>query len=269
MRGLWTPRLRLAIPAFALLFASTACQSTDWEARYLEKEQENRALTEQYDAMNQNLAERDASSEILKQEFDQTRSQLDTLSSELQKLKEQPAPAAMSEPGISAPGMPVPGEYAENERALYEKLKAKYGESVQRTPDGNIEITLNSNVTFRSGSYELTPEGKKTLANVAVELNSDFEGNMIRVIGHTDNDPIRKSPFKDNWELGAERALEVIRYLSSQHGVDPARLVGASRGDTKPVAENGTKEGKSRNRRVEIVVVIPRGESSAPAYSKK
>ena len=78
----------LLIIAVAASFAS-GCVSTDWEARYLEKEMEARALQEQYDAMNQNLAERDASSEVLRQEFDETRAQLDTLSGELEKLKEQ------------------------------------------------------------------------------------------------------------------------------------------------------------------------------------
>jgi chemotaxis protein MotB len=245
----------LAIPVVGVLLFLSACASTDWEARYLEKEQENRALQEQYDSMHQNLAEQDASSEVLRKEFDDTREQLDTLSAELQKLRDQP-PAA-------APVMSESDDYA-----LYERLKAKYGENVQRTPDGNIEITLNSTVTFRSGSYDLTPEGKKILASVAGELNDTFAGHMVRVIGHTDSDPIRKSPFKDNWELGAERALEVIRFLSSNHGVDPSRLMGASRGDTQPLVENSSKEAKSKNRRVEIVVVIPRREAASTAYVK-
>ena len=247
-------RFALAIPVLALLIPLSACANTDWEARYLETEQENRALQERYDAVHQNLAENDASSEVLRQEFDETRAQLDTLSSELAELREQP------------PAQPV--VQTTDDRAQYERLRAKYGDSVQRTPEGNIEITLNSNVTFRSGSYDLTPEGKRVLGSVAQDLNGQFTGHMVRVIGHTDSDPIQKSPFKDNWELGAERALEVIRFLSSQHGVDPSRLVGASRGDTQPVAENGTKDGKSRNRRVQIVVVIPRKEAGSPALGQ-
>ena len=249
-------RAALAIPVVGLLLIFSGCATTDWEAQYLEKEQENRALQEQYDSMHQNLAEQDVSSEVLRQEFDDTRAQLDTLSSELSKLREQPA--RTTQPIVSEP----------DDYAQYERLKAKYGENVQRTPDGNIEITLNSNVSFRSGSYDLTPEGKRILGSVAGELNGSFEGHMVRVIGHTDSDPIKRSPFKDNWELGAERALEVIRFLSKNHGVDPSRLMGASRGDTQPLVENSSKEAKSKNRRVEIVVVIPRREAASTAYGK-
>lgn len=224
---------------------AVGCASTDWEARYLEKEQEARALQDEYSTMNQALAESEAVNEEMKGELDQRDARIDTLNRTTVAEKAQPA------------ATPVDDHAAQLQLELA-RLQKKYGDLVKLTPEGNIEITLQSAVTFSSGSYELTKAGKKTLDGVARELNGEFAGNMVRVIGHTDTDPIKKSPFKDNWELASERSLEVIRYLSGTHGIEPSRLVGASRGETAPVESNATKEGRIRNRRVEIVVVIPR-----------
>ena len=69
--------------------------------------------------------------------------------------------------------------------ADYERLKLEYGDLVRITVDGNLEITLQSSVTFASGSYNLTRQGKKNLDSVARELITEFPTNNIRVIGHT------------------------------------------------------------------------------------
>ncbi|MHC4925584.1 MAG: OmpA/MotB family protein, partial [Planctomycetota bacterium] len=131
------------------------------------------------------------------------------------------------------------------------------------TPDGNIAIVLPSDITFGSGSKDLTRQGKKSLTSIAAELNGQFAGQSVRIEGHTDTDPIRRSKFKDNWELGSERALSVLRYLSTSHGIAPERLSAATRGQTMPVADNKSKAGKIRNRRVEIVVIVPKGAAAA------
>jgi len=252
-------RAVIAIPALAAMILFAGCASTDWEARYLEKEQEARALQEQYESYAQTSAERDASTEVWAREFGKTQEQVVALAHEVKKLKDRPAPAPEANAAAGDP------EY-ERLQAEYRRLKQRY-DHVSITEDGNLEITLDSSVTFQSGSYALTKQGRRTLDEVARELQGEFAGHMVRVVGHTDNDPIKKSPFKDNWELGAERALEVIRYLTSRHGIDGSRLVGASRGETKPVAENSSTAGKQRNRRVEIVVVIPR-RALDPSYGR-
>ena len=226
------------IVAVAVLIA-TGCVSTDWEARYLEKEMEARALQEQYDSLNQALAEREAAADLMQDELDRSREQVHVLSSQvvdLEKKKTQPAPVAAR---------------PERNQKAFEEIRDKYPGMVRRTADGNIEITMSSDVTFASGSYALTSEGKKILNSVARDLNRNFSSNQIRVIGHTDTDPIKQSPFKDNWELGAERASEVVRHLNAKHGIDKVRLEASSRGDTAPIADN------KRNRRVVIVVLMP------------
>lgn len=238
---------RLGAILVAVSFAGilVGCASTDWESRYLEKEQEARALQEQYDSLNQELAERGASDEEAYQAYLRNKEELDLLSEEITSLKNAPPPASPRD------------EHLAELQAELERLRGRYGDLVRLTEEGNIEILLESDVTFASGSYVLTARGRQVLDQVARELKGEFAGNLVRVIGHTDADPIKKSPFKDNWELGAERALQVIRYFSKKHGIDGSRLVGVSRGQMEPVADNATKEGRARNRRVEIVVVIP------------
>ena len=241
-------RLVFVVSVVCLLVVATGCKSTDWEQKYLEKEQENRALLELQDSGNFARAENDAASEGLRAELEQTEAEVEALAHELSKYRNQPVAPA-----------PVPAE-DENYKALladYDRLKALYGDMVRITEDDNLEITLESNVTFSSGSYNLTSQGKRTLESVAKELVKEFPNNSIRVIGHTDTDPIKKSPFKDNWELASERALEVIRYLTQQ-GVEGTRMEAASRGQNAPIADNTTQAGKRKNRRVEIVVIMPK-----------
>ncbi|MHC4471298.1 MAG: OmpA/MotB family protein [Planctomycetota bacterium] len=242
-------RVRYLACFAALTLIAAGCVSTDWEARYLEKEMESRALQEQYDSMNQALAEREAAADLMQDELDRTRDEVRVLSSQVvdleRKKTEAPAPAA-------------PAAEARPYMREFEDIERQYPGSVRRTADGNIEITLSSDITFASGSYTLTAQGKQVLDLVAMKLTSEFAANQIRVIGHTDSDPIKRSPFKDNWELGAERASEVVRYFAKKHGVAKSRLEAMSRGDTAPIADNKTVEGKKKNRRVEIVVVLPR-----------
>jgi chemotaxis protein MotB len=237
MRGFLVVAVAVVLP-----FAGAACASTDWEAKYLETEEQARLAEEQNESMRQALAENDSAAEGARQDLLQTQQTVDQLAKELAGLRTQPPVSAAPDTGM------------EEDLA---RLRGKYGD-VNLTPEGNIEITLNSDVTFSSGSRALTAEGKRVLDSVATELKGEFATNMVRVIGHTDADPIKKSGYADNWELGAERALEVTRYFASKHGIEAGRLFAASRGEIAPVADNASKEGKRKNRRVEIVVVIPK-----------
>ena len=74
----------------------------------------------------------------------------------------------------------------------------------------------------------------------------------IDIVGHTDTDPIKKSKWKDNWELSAQRSLAVVRYLISK-GIPKETILEVGRGESQPVASNSTESGKAKNRRVEIV----------------
>ena len=84
--------------------------------------------------------------------------------------------------------------------------------------------------------------------------------NLLRIEGHTDNVPINSSQFSSNWELSAERGVTVLRYLSEIGGLPVSRLAQAGFADTRPIADNGTPEGRALNRRADIVILYPSQE---------
>ena len=119
---------------------------------------------------------------------------------------------------------------------------------------GTITETLPNTILFASGKAVLK-RGMPELDHVVSVLKSNYPSRKVDVVGHTDTDPIKKSGWKDNWELSAERALAVTRYLVKQ-GV-PSRLVRAcGAGSARPVAANSGAASKAKNRRVEIVVYL-------------
>jgi len=116
--------------------------------------------------------------------------------------------------------------------------------------------TVGSDVLFASGRATLTTAGKGALASVASEIKGKYSGNTVRVYGHTDSDPIVRSKklWSDNLDLSANRAMAVTRYLITK-GIKASSLETVGMGSTRPIADNKTKAGKAKNRRVEILVV--------------
>jgi flagellar motor protein MotB len=113
-------------------------------------------------------------------------------------------------------------------------------------------INLPSDVFFASGSASLSAAGEKTMGRVAEYIKKNNGGGVIRVEGHSDSDPIRKTKgkFHCNWDLSFERAHAVVHYLVEKGRVDPHRLVCEAFADNQPQSTND----KSKNRRVEIVI---------------
>ena len=117
-----------------------------------------------------------------------------------------------------------------------------------------LVITFVSEVLFDSGKANLKPESFGALDKVANILVQNVPENNIGIEGYTDNQPIKHSKWKSNWELSAHRALSVLEYLEGK-GVSPERLSASGFGEYKPVAPNDTAEGRQLNRRVEIVIL--------------
>ena len=120
---------------------------------------------------------------------------------------------------------------------------------------GTITVTLPNEILFDSGKATLKQATSKELDHILSVLKSKYSGRQIDVVGHTDSDPIKKTKdlWKDNWELSAERALTVVRYLV-ERGIPEAQIQASGCGAARPVASNSTPAGKAKNRRVEIVV---------------
>jgi flagellar motor protein MotB len=124
------------------------------------------------------------------------------------------------------------------------------------TTSTTMTVNIAGDVLFDSGKAGLRPEAQVTLNKIAAVLKSKYAGHKIRVIGHTDSDPIKKSGWKDNWELSTERAKAVGAYLIRQ-GVagDKLEMVGVA--NTEPrVSPEKTDAEKKKNRRVSVQVVL-------------
>ena len=122
-----------------------------------------------------------------------------------------------------------------------------------RILDGRMVVQLATDVLFASGSASLNAEGRQAIREVAAVL-ADIPDRKFQVEGHTDDVPIRTERFPSNWELASARALTVVREMLDV-GLGPDRVSAASYGEFAPVAPNRTPEGKSANRRIQIVVV--------------
>jgi chemotaxis protein MotB len=119
-----------------------------------------------------------------------------------------------------------------------------------------IEIQLSSKMLFDSGSARLSPDARKAFRDIAIIVRP--LKNSIYVEGHTDNVPIKTLAFPSNWELSAARAASVVEYLFRQ-GVDPTRLAAIGYGEFRPVSSNDTEEGRSKNRRVTLLLRSDKG----------
>lgn len=116
----------------------------------------------------------------------------------------------------------------------------------------SVSFRVNSEILFDTGQTDLSREGLAVLRRMARVLVS--AGYDITVEGHTDSVRVRSSsPYPSNWELSSARAGSVVRYLQA-NGIPKSRLKAVGFADSRPIADNGTPEGRARNRRVELVV---------------
>jgi flagellar motor protein MotB len=117
-------------------------------------------------------------------------------------------------------------------------------------PGGGM-IAIEENILFAPGKAVLRDEARKTLDNIVSTLSGEYGTKDIVVIGHTDDRPIKKSGWADNWQLSTERGLAVVRYLK-EHGVVADRLMASGCGEFRPRVPNNSEPNRLSNRRVEI-----------------
>ncbi|HUU09703.1 MAG TPA: OmpA family protein [Phycisphaerae bacterium] len=214
-------RTALVLAIAVVAAASVGCQQQQLEER-------NAALQKQLEqALLQNAD--------LQAESDGLRGQNQQLGDDLARARAAPSPAATAQAG---------------------KKKPDFGEGVDVSVVGDVTtVTLPNTILFDSGKATLKASSKKVLDKIATVLNRDYASQKIRVEGHTDNQPIVKSKklWADNWDLSCNRAMAVLRYLTSK-GVDSKRIYAAGYSVNKPVASNSSAAGRAKNRRVAIVV---------------
>ncbi|MCI9278213.1 chemotaxis protein [bacterium D16-50] len=119
-----------------------------------------------------------------------------------------------------------------------------------------VLLSMKGALLFDSGSADLKEDAKTVLTKVGKVLER-YGAGTIEIEGHTDNVPINTVKFPSNEELSTARAMAVFYYLSDTTLLDTANLKHAGMGERKPIADNSTPEGRSRNRRVEIKIYSP------------
>lgn len=119
---------------------------------------------------------------------------------------------------------------------------------------GGAMIAIDESVLFAPGKATLQQEARRILDVIASAVQGQYADKAILVFGHTDDKPIRKSGWADNYQLSAERALAVIRDLR-ERGVSAARLAGCGCGEYRPRTVNDSETSRAANRRVEVFAI--------------
>lgn len=193
------------------------------------------------------------------------RAKSDTLSKNISELRQQVAELKVENDRLK-------GDVAELQKAKEEKVKEVSGTYEQLLANmkneiaqgqvtiselkGKLTVNMEAAILFDSGRADVKPEGLEILDKM-VETLKKVGDKAIRIEGHTDIIQITGAlarTFPTNWELSAARAINVTKFLQQQ-GIDPRNLSAAAFAEHKPVADNDTKEGRAKNRRIEITLV--------------
>ena len=140
--------------------------------------------------------------------------------------------------------------------ALSKSLKAFEGKGLTvNQRDGKVYVSMENKLLFESGSWAVGSEGKKAVVAVGTVLaqNPDI---AVLIEGHTDNDKFAGAvgQIENNWDLSTKRATAIVNILSENKAVKKENLTAAGRGEFAPLMSNDTPEGKSKNRRIEIIL---------------
>ena len=162
----------------------------------------------------------------------------------------QPSQGALSNAVL--PG-DIVGIQAEIEKALAPEIRRHVVELNSRRE--GLVISLREIGFFESGSATLRSSSEDAIDRLAMILRDREE--TLRIEGHTDNVPIHTPEFDSNWELSSARATRIARLFIDMKAIPPERISAAGYSEFHPVAGNDTAEGRSENRRVDLVI-LPR-----------
>lgn len=145
-------------------------------------------------------------------------------------------------------------------KALKEKMLAALkgfnaGDLSIYEKDGKVYVALSDKLLFKTGSYTVEERGKEALKKIAEVLNKQMDIN-VAIEGHTDSIPYVSSsgPINSNWDLSVMRASSVTKLMVDNYGVNPARVTPIGRSRYFPVESNTTPEGRSKNRRIDVIL---------------
>jgi chemotaxis protein MotB len=231
-------RLHTASVAFASVFTLAGCVSQGtYDKLESDKNQEITLLQKQRSGLQEQVQGLQSQKTSLESQQADLRKQVDALEQQKAQL------LAVSQQNQS--------QYDSLVKNLTEEVKK--GELQVRQYKDMLTVDVAEQLFFDSGRADLKDTGKTVLKKVGEALKG-YEDKVIRVVGHTDNVPIKTRVFPSNWELSVARATTVVRFLQ-ENGIPPERMVASGRAEYQPVAENDTPEGRKKNRRIEITLI--------------
>ena len=215
-------------PALLFLIAASGCTNKQMEERISLLEDTNRNLTAQ---LNRTVGEVDA----VNRDREGLNQRLLAAQREAGDLRNQLA------------NMPIPEETAPGWTAV----------------PGGAMIAIEGSVLFAPGRVIVRDKARRTLDGIISTIQGEYGDKDILVFGHTDDQPIKKSGWHDNWQLSTERSLAVVRYMADR-GVSASRLVGCGCGEHRTRVPNSSQANRAKNRRVEIFAIEPIPRTGAP-----
>lgn len=154
-----------------------------------------------------------------------------------------------------SPGQAEYDKMTEVKKMLEEEItKEGYSDKVKvELNSEGLEISIQDAVLFNTAEAEV----KNNLSPLLVQISNLLQGldNQVKVVGHTDNIPIKNDKFRSNWELSSMRAINVMNFIVSSGKISPDKVSIQAYGEYMPKFENTTDAGRAKNRRVEIIVV--------------
>lgn len=175
----------------------------------------------------------------------------DALEKAIRAQAAPPGDAGQDSPGDVGPERAgVRAEIAEMQMARLLQEQITDGEVKVEREEGRIVVTVGSGGAFASGSADLTAQAREIIAKLEMTAQ---KATRIVVTGHTDDIPV-SGAYSDNWDLAAARAQSVVREIEQSGLVPNATLEAVSKGETEPIADNATPEGREKNRRIEIKI---------------
>ena len=238
--------MRLVVKLLVICFAIGSFQSCVSKKKYDE-------LTAAKEATDQALAQTQEQVKTLQGDFENLKSDMETQKSDYEsKISDINDDLKAKDSKIAQ----VEGELTATKEEL-QKVKdeingifSAYTESglSLEEKDGDLVIVTSSPVNYRSGSARLSKEQREAIDALAGTLKNNPNVKVL-IEGHTDDDQlVQGASFKDNWDLSVARSMAVIRRLIKE-GVNPNQLAAVGMGETSPIGDNETSEGKAMNRR--------------------
>lgn len=251
--------MKYHLPALCLLFLLllTGCVSSKKYKEALSREQqltdEKFQLRDTVTALNRQIQELENDLNRLTGQMDETGKNAAQIASMANKTRQQ-----LEEEQRRLAQMQ---QLMDRQRQGIEALRKKMSDALVNfksdelsvfTKNGKVYVSLQESLLFPSGSAVVNPKGKEALGTLAQVLNSNPDISVL-IEGHTDSIPM-KGRYEDNWALSTARATAIVRILTDNYKVEPARVTASGRSKYEPIDSNETPEGRARNRRTEIIL---------------